>query len=647
MIVLTEGTILWDEQRKDFDWDRTDAVPSELGGVFKDEPLYVDLCWARQEQKVTLEHPDFLNAVADLAAPIHACSKDELVGEDIRQHKKTKFMAWSAGTLLVLLTVSAVIAAYQATLERDEKERQRLVALSGRLAAESRFALEEKRFDLAALLGVEAKRTLSEESDPQIQSALFRAIYSYPQIRTHLHVESFTTSMAFSRDGKRLASAHFDGSIILWDLESKTHRWRVERPSSQRQGDYFGGATDSLSFSKDGKTLAITSGPGVAVWNVETGKLLKQLDAEKVVGDNRNAVTGKRAGMRQLAISQDHQKVAVVISSYPNLVLHVWSLESSASTKIKLEKPLNSPFMYFSSHGHLVIEPNEVFEPILNREADNQESNSKTVVLNPETGEPVKDAWGDRVWDPIMLANLHKERLRKFLSEKELPLDDPDLPLAIGLGPPRNSMEAIRRIRVDERQDTLDMKQSIVAAVTVEGDILLLDMDPAERTNVVKESQFTFGFGNGVALSRDASTIISGQTIFGTTLTFSDAQTGRVLGEIKQSDTEDSSLTGGVSADGKTVVFVTRDFTTVMVYRAPDVLNRFQLPEGALARSVAVSPTGNMLAVCFQFGRLMLWDIPSQKILSDRQISAEKSPIMALAYSGDGEHLAIGSDVTA
>ena len=47
VLVLTDGVMRWDEAAGDFSADST-AVHPALRGVFSEEPLYVDLSWARQ-----------------------------------------------------------------------------------------------------------------------------------------------------------------------------------------------------------------------------------------------------------------------------------------------------------------------------------------------------------------------------------------------------------------------------------------------------------------------------------------------------------------------------------------------------------------------------------------------------------------------
>jgi hypothetical protein len=86
-IVLTAGELRWDDVRGDF--SASSEVPPSARGWLEVEPLWVDLRWAHTEEHVSTRNPRFRDDVASLAAPIRGVEKDELVGEDVRQHRRT------------------------------------------------------------------------------------------------------------------------------------------------------------------------------------------------------------------------------------------------------------------------------------------------------------------------------------------------------------------------------------------------------------------------------------------------------------------------------------------------------------------------------------------------------------------------------
>ena len=90
--VVTDGTWEWDPEVGDFAAGSS-AVPEALRGALRDEPRHLDMCWARDTTDLDLRNSRFRSAVADLAAPMHGVAKDELEGEDIRQHRRARRLA--------------------------------------------------------------------------------------------------------------------------------------------------------------------------------------------------------------------------------------------------------------------------------------------------------------------------------------------------------------------------------------------------------------------------------------------------------------------------------------------------------------------------------------------------------------------------
>jgi WD40 repeat protein len=297
LLALTDGSLHWDPEARDFDPATSDALPPNLLGVFEQEPLWVDLRWARSGQQASLRHPAFRNAVAELAAPLHGVEKERLVGEDMRQQRR--FVRWrnSAIGALATVTVVAVGAAAIAVDQRDVARAERDTANSRRLASDALDAME-KDLDLGLLLAVESHRLTKTT---QARDSLLRGMLTEPGLLRYLHGHTATvTSMAAAGDGTAV-SVGVDGEVIVWDRNQGKVVRRFTLPTQgtaaavspdggivafDRDGDVAlrevasgretilsndgAGATD-LAFAPDGRRLAsVRSDGGIVIWNLRS-----------------------------------------------------------------------------------------------------------------------------------------------------------------------------------------------------------------------------------------------------------------------------------------------------------------------------------------------------------------------------------------
>ena len=324
LIVLTDGGLDWDNDRRDFNAEA--PIPPGLRDWFPHEPLWVDLRWARDEQHVSMRNPRFRESVAELAAPIRAVPKDELIGEDISQHRRTLRLARGAVALLSLLLIVAVVAAIVALIQRNQANEQKRRAQSQALAASAGQALRGNPI-LSTRLAAEAVRTVDT---PEAGRVLRRAEAKLGYRTLLAGHRNGLTGVAFSPDGKRVVTTSRDETARIWDTASgaqlQTLRSDVEMwsPAFSPDGERVVTANDDLTariwdaesgaelailrghknivrsaaFSRDGKRIVTASDDGTArIWDAETGSEL-------------NTLRGKGAQFWSAAFSPDGRRVA-------------------------------------------------------------------------------------------------------------------------------------------------------------------------------------------------------------------------------------------------------------------------------------------------------------------------------------------------
>ncbi len=264
-LVLTSGEVVWDDEAKDFDYERSTAVSEGMRGVYTgqdSEPLFLDLRWTKDlkddEKSLDLNHLKFRDAIATLAAPIHGMPKDELEGEDIRQFRLARRLRRAAISGLVVLTIAAVTFGIVAHIQSNRSEARRLAAVSEANAVE--------RTDAGLLLALESLHTTeTDEGWKALFAALSQPVLARSPLMGH---DAGVNRVLFSPDGAVLATMGGDGIIGLWDPVT-------ERQVNKLEGHEGDSKIFEAAFSRDGSLLAT---PGydwtVRLWDVVKGEQL-------------------------------------------------------------------------------------------------------------------------------------------------------------------------------------------------------------------------------------------------------------------------------------------------------------------------------------------------------------------------------------
>jgi len=278
--VVTAGEWIWDPGRGDFDWDHSSAVPPALRDKFREEPRHLDLRWARTETDLDLRNSRFREAIAQLAAPMHHMSPQDLESSDVARFRHLvrirRAVVAVLAVLLVLVSVAGVLAvrnAREAQQQQELAEQQARLSLSLRLLAEAQV-LSDSQKTLSLLLAAEATRLAPAEAWDALVTGLqdtpgLDRIYDIPG-----GADADTAVSAVDVAANTYASVTQQEDVQLWELDSGKRRGdRLDADELYRL------SPTELAFSPD-LTLAVAyrclsplcdnSQPGIHLWDPET-----------------------------------------------------------------------------------------------------------------------------------------------------------------------------------------------------------------------------------------------------------------------------------------------------------------------------------------------------------------------------------------
>ena len=291
--VVTDGEWRWEHERATFS-ETSNAVPESLRRRFTDEPRHLDLRWAQSESDLNLRTARFRDAIAELAAPMHNIAKDELEGEDLKQHRRTIRLARGATSVLILLVVVSLVLGVVALQQRSTARHQTQIARreaadaryqaelarraadaasAQKLAAQAINAVHDGRNDLGLLLAIEANRL---DPNAATRASLLSSVVDQPALLRELHGLDDVGSVAFSPDGRVVTASSSTGDIMLWDVQTgRPLAHQPARPAGLRiYGPEFADTHTLVGVSSASSQGA--SPQFLYTWNVDDGRLVRK-----------------------------------------------------------------------------------------------------------------------------------------------------------------------------------------------------------------------------------------------------------------------------------------------------------------------------------------------------------------------------------
>ena len=420
------------------------------------------------------------------------------------------------------------------------------------------------------------------------------------------HVESIS-DFDFSPDGRTLATASINGTLLLWDVASGRELRRID---TELRG------LTSISFSPDGHSIALGSGYGsVQLRDAATGREMQGPEVYDYRID----------GISEVAFAPDGRSLLVVVweeDTDNDVSARIWDVTGSRTRWQLPEDAREVIRAAFSPDGRTVATLSE---------------SGKVQLWDVATGH---ERWTLRAFD--------RSEKRTFFSKYRgvsavLAFDPDGRTIVMSLGKFVRRLDAAtgRELGILKEWDSIPDTPSIAFSpdgrtVAMSGDLKVglwnVSTGKALRTLVGLHSA-TF---SGGTFSPDGRTIV---TSGGNELILWDVATGRKLRKLGRRTNPVTSV--AVSPDGGTVATGSDGGSARLWDAATGQVLRGLLGHRSRITSAAFSPDGRTIAMGSWDKAVRIWDTGTGRVV--RTLGGHAKSAESVAFSPDGRTIATGS----
>ena len=586
---------------------------------------FLKACQQARQQSERERRQIWLMRVLVLVASIAAIAAlvFGILASNSNQHaQEQKAIAESASTLAVA--------------QRNEAQRQTFQARVSQLAAQA-LAYQSRKFDLALLFGAEAYQ---RQDNYQTRNSLLDTWQYNPRLFSYLRGHKDPVfEVAFSPDGKMLASGSKYNTIILWDVATRQPIGEPLQGHSSYDNVY------SVVFSPDSKILASGSqDQTIILWDVATRKPI----GEPLIGHHDNVYS--------VAFSPDGKMLAS--GGYDKTII-LWDV----ATRQPIGKPLE---------GHISAVTNVAFSPDGKMLASG--SGDSTFILwdvatRQPIGKPLKghsgsvNSVGFSPDGKTLVSGSSDRNIILWNVATRQPIGEPlkghsGSVTSVAFSPDGKTLtsggddQTIILWDVATRQPIgaplighSDAMSSV--AFSPDGKILasggsdstIILWDVANRQPIGEPLMGHLDTISSVAFSPDGKMLASGSD--DQTIILWDVATRQQIGKPLKGH-NDIVTSVAFSPDGKMLASGSYDKTVILW----DVAARQPIGEplkghSELVLSVAFSPNGKLLASGSKDSTIILWDVTTRQPI-DKPLKGNNSSVYSVAFSPDGKMIAAG-----